>query len=217
MIKGQFKPGVDWIEIEERIKNGESIYPISKDYDISRQAIEKRAKKNGWIKTQKVVRIARENAKVVNGEKKVATSSIATMQPKKKHIQRFFKDTPETKDAILTLLKEGNPKMIAAQCAGVSLDSLNRWVEKDSDFAVLVRQAESVAVQDRLQNIKKAGDRGDWKADSWYLERTQRQIFGNENNKLGAMNLQINIMRDTGSEPVTLDAVTVDNTEVSDS
>ena len=49
MIKGQFKPGVDWIEIEERIKNGESIYPISKDYDISRQAIEKRAKKNGWI------------------------------------------------------------------------------------------------------------------------------------------------------------------------
>ena len=107
--------------------------------------------------------------------------------------------------------------MIAAQCAGVSLDSLNRWVEKDSDFAILVRQAESVAVQDRLQNIKKAGDRGDWKADSWYLERTQRQIFGNENNKLGAMNLQINIMRDTGSEPVTLDAVTVDNTEVSDS
>ena len=217
MIKGQFKPGVDWIEIEERIKNGESIYPISKDYDISRQAIEKRAKKNGWIKTQKVGRIARENAKVVNGEKKVATSSIATMQPKKKHIQRFFKDTPETKDAILALLKEGNPKMIAAQCAGVSLDSLNRWVEKDSDFAILVRQAESVAVQDRLQNIKKAGDRGDWKADSWYLERTQRQIFGNENNKLGAMNLQINIMRDTGSEPVTLDAVTVDNTEVSDS
>ena len=139
------------------------------------------------------------------------------MQPKKKHIQRFFKDTPETKDAILALLKEGNPKMIAAQCAGVSLDSLNRWVEKDSDFAILVRQAESVAVQDRLQNIKKAGDRGDWKADSWYLERTQRQIFGNENNKLGAMNLQINIMRDTGSEPVTLDAVTVDNTEVSDS
>ena len=97
------------------------------------------------------------------------------------------------------------------------MDSLNRWVDRDDQFALLVRQAESEAVRFRLQNIKKAGNRDDWKADSWYLERTQRQIFGNENNKLGAMNLQINIMRDTSTEPVTIDSVTIDNAEVSES
>ena len=136
---------------------------------------------------------------------------------KRNHVQRFAKDTPETKDAILELLKEGNPRMIAAQCAGVSLDSLNRWVSADDNFALLVRQAESEAARFRLQNIKKAGDRGDWKADSWVLERTHKSIFGNENNKLGAMNLQINIMRDTSIEPVTIDSVTIDNPEVSES
>ena len=87
----------------------------------------------------------------------------------------------------------------------------------DDNFALLVRQAESEAARFRLQNIKKAGDRGDWKADSWVLERTHKQIFGNENNKLGAMNLQINIMRDTSTEPVTIDSVTIDNPEVSES
>ena len=70
---------------------------------------------------------------------------------------------------------------------------------------------------DRVQRIGKAGKRGDWKADSWYLERTQKQIFGNENNKLGAMNLQININRDTSLEPVTIEAESVDNPTVSES
>ena len=96
------------------------------------------------------------------------------------------------------------------------MDSLNRWVDRDDQFALLVRQAESEAVRFKLQNIKKAGDRGDWKADSWYLERTQKQIFGNETNKLGAMNLHININRDTSLEPVTIEAETVDEPTVID-
>jgi len=105
--------------------------------------------------------------------------------------------------------------MIAAQASGVSYDSFNRWVQKDQHFASLVREAESVAVVSRLQNISKAGKRGDWKADSWYLERTQREIFGNNDNKNNALAVQINIHRDnqvetvdvstTGAKPVTLD------------
>ena len=217
MRNGQLKPGINWLEIENRIRSGEKPYVVSKDFDISRQAIEKRARKFGWIRSQKAVEVAKHNVKVAKGEIKIATKDSATLMTKRNHVQRFAKDTPETKDAILELLKEGNPRMIAAQCAGVSLDSLNRWVSADDNFALLVRQAESEAARFRLQNIKKAGNRGDWKADSWYLERTQRQIFGNENNKLGAMNLQINIMRDTSTEPVTIDSVTIDNAEVSES
>ena len=216
-MRGQLKPGVNWLEIENRIRSGEKAFAIAKDFDISRQAIEKRAKRFGWLRSQKAVEVAKINAKVANGEIKSATKRSATLMTKRNHVQRFDKDTPETKDAILQLLKEGNPRIVSAQCAGVSLDSLNRWVDRADQFALLVRQAESEAVRFKLQNIKKAGDRGDWKADSWYLERTQRQIFGNENNKLGAMNLQINIMRDTSTEPVTIDSVTIDNAEVSES
>ena len=216
-MRGQLKPGVDWIEIENRIRSGEKVFVIAKDYDLSRQAIDKRAKKNGWIRSQKAVQVAKINAKVAKGEIKSATKHNATLSTKRNHVQRFDKDTPDTKDAILQLLKEGNPRMIAAQCAGVSLDSLNRWVDRDDQFALLVRQAESVAVADRLQRISEASSkRGDWKADTWILERTHKQIFGNENNKLGAMNLHININRDTSLEPVTIEAETVDEPTVID-
>lgn len=217
-MRGQLKPGVDWLEIENRIRSGEKVFVISNDYDISRQAIDKRAKKLGWIRSQKAVQVAKINAKVAKGEIKSVTKHIATLSTKRNHVQRFDKDTPDTKDAILQLLKEGNPRMIAAQCAGVSLDSLNRWVDKDHEFALLVRQAESVAVADRLQRISEASSkRGDWKADTWILERTHKQIFGNETNKLGAMNLQININRSTSLEPVTIEAESVDNPTVSES
>ena len=71
-----------------------------------------------------------------------------------------------------------------------------------------------MCIRDR-SNIAKAGKRGDWKADSWYLERTQKEIFGNNDNKNNNLAVQINIQRDsaaetidistTGAKPVTLD------------
>ena len=88
-------------------------------------------------------------------------------------------------------------------------------MEADGKFADNVRKAESTAIVSRLQNIAKAGRRGDWKADSWYLERTQREIFGNNDNKNNALAVQINIHRDnqvdtvdvrpTGAKPVSQD------------
>ena len=83
----------------------------------------------------------------------------------------------------MVLLSDGNPRKIAAEANGISQMSFNRWMEADGQFADNVRKAESTAIVSRLQNIAKAGRRGDWKADSWYLERTQREIFGNNDNK----------------------------------
>ena len=34
---------VDWAEIEQRIKDGETFSAVAKDYSVSRQAIQKRA------------------------------------------------------------------------------------------------------------------------------------------------------------------------------
>ena len=40
---------VDWPEIQQRIQAGESFNAVSKDYEVSRQAIQKRCHREGWI------------------------------------------------------------------------------------------------------------------------------------------------------------------------
>ena len=207
MRNNQAKPGINWYEIESRVKGGESLLSISKDYDISREAIRKRSLKEGWLETNKNIRLARQVVAAVTKKEK--------LQPVIQHKQMFKKDTPETRDAILVLLSDGNPRKIAAEANGISQMSFNRWMEADGKFADNVRKAESTAIVSRLQNIAKAGRRGDWKADSWYLERTQREIFGNNDNKNNALAVQINIHRDnqvetvdvrpTGAKPVSQD------------
>jgi hypothetical protein len=218
MRNNQAKPGINWAEIQARFNDGESAYSLANDYDVSRQSITKRASKEGWGGVQHKVKLARKVVQATtqattNEDKERHTTTIATTKPL--HVKKFGKDTIEVREAILALLRDGNPKMIAAQASGVSYDSFNRWVQKDQHFASLVREAESVAIVSRLSNIQKAGKRGDWKADSWYLERTQREIFGNNDNKNNALAVQINIHRDnqvetvdvstTGAKPVTLD------------
>jgi len=218
MRNNQAKPGINWAEIQARFNDGESAYSLANDYDVSRQSITKRASKEGWGGVQHKVKLARKVVQATtqattNEDKERHTTTIATTKPL--HVKKFGKDTIEVREAILALLRDGNPKMIAAQASGVSYDSFNRWVQKDQHFASLVREAESVAIVSRLQNISNAGKRGDWKADSWYLERTQREIFGNNDNKNNALAVQINIHRDnqvetvdvstTGAKPVTLD------------
>jgi hypothetical protein len=207
MRNNQSKPGIDWAEIEAKFNNGQSAYSLANDYDVTRQSITKRASKEGWGIVKHKVKLARQ---VIKATTETTTKDRKERQPttisvtKPLHVQRFDKDTVETREAILALLRDGNPKVIAAQASGISVDTFNRWVQKDLVFAGMVREAESVAVVSRLQNIQKAGNRGDWKADSWYLERTQREIFGNNDNKNNALAVQINIHRDNQLETVTI-------------
>ena len=218
MRNNQAKPGINWAEIQARFNDGESAYSLANHYDVSRQSITKRASKEGWGGVQHKVKLARKIVKATtqattNEDKERHTTTIATTKPL--HVKKFGKDTVEVREAILALLRDGNPKMIAAQASGVSVETFNRWIQKDLLFASMVREAESVAIVSRLSNIQNAGKRGDWKADSWYLERTQREIFGNNDSKNNALAVQINIHRDnqvetvdvstTGVKPVTLD------------
>ena len=104
--------------------------------------------------------------------------------------------------AIIQLLADGVPKTHAAAVAGVSEATLHRWVNEDDKFKSEVRAAESAAVALRVQRIGKAGEK-DWRADSWYLERTQKATFGSDAGKGGGLAVQINIMRD--GEPEVVD------------
>ena len=210
MRKYQYKPGIDWQEIEARVRSGEPLLRVSKDYDISRQAIIKRSRKEGWLDSNKKIRLAKKVVTGVTKEKSVTLKSVA--KPFSKYIQKHAKDKPETIDSIHGLLRSGNPRKIAVQASGVSMDSFLRWVREDMSFADNVRKAESMAVADRLQNISAAGKRGDWKADTWVLERTHKDIFGEKESKNNNLAVQININR--GDKEEIVDIHTTDTKSV---
>ena len=220
----KFQPSlVDWDEIAARLMRGEPTSRVAQDYEISRQAIAKRAKREGWLDSQAKMQTALKNAEHLTGmelavrRQPVAVQPVqpenvqpvAEVQPSatkrattKRGVQKFNKDTPEVRASILSLISEGVPKTIAAECSGVNIDTLTRWINDDQEFGIEVRAQERRAVADRVQRIGAAGKRGDWKADSWYLERTQREIFGSDAGKGGGLAVQINIMRDGDPEVI---------------
>ena len=221
MRKHESKPGIDWVVIEARVKQGEALAAIARDYNISRQAIQKRSKRDGWLSVNEAVKDARRVARKVTGlpmsvavQPAQPVQPVAGVQPDGRvqpsvtkpainvGVQKFNKDTPEVRASILSLISEGVPKTIAAECSGVNIDTLTRWINDDQEFGIEVRAQERRAVADRVQRIGAAGKRGDWKADSWYLERTQREIFGSDSHKGGGVAVQINIMRDGDPEVI---------------
>ena len=198
----KFQPSlVDWDEIKQRVLAGEGYTSVAKDYEVSRQAIQKRCNKEEWIANKpRSMAVKRELFKRNQKTQPIATAQPAqpvAVQPAQPVVLREDK-----RAAIIQLLADGVPKTHAAAVAGVSEATLHRWVNEDDKFKSEVRAAESAAVALRVQRIGKAGEK-DWRADSWYLERTQKATFGSDAGKGGGLAVQINIMRD--GEPEVVD------------
>jgi hypothetical protein len=199
---------VDWAEIEQRIKAGESFNAVSKDYSVSRQAIQKRCSKEGWVEHTPVTTAVRRQLRKRNQlqpdvqPSEVALQPMASMQPvavAEPSAAVMARD--DKQGAALELLRDGVPRKHAAQGAGVSESTLLRWINDDEGFGAEVRAAESAAVALRVRRIGKAGEK-DWRADSWYLERTQRAEFGSDSQKGGGVAVQINIERGGDTEVI---------------
>ena len=190
---------VDWAEIEQRIQAGESFNAVSKDYDISRQAIQKRCNREGWISDKPLtVAIKRQQRElqVATMQPDATTGSVATAQPTSTQLAAGDK-----RAGVIELLKDGVPKKHAAHVVGVHEATLHRWIADDAAFASEVRAAESAAVAFRVRRIGKAGEK-DWRADSWYLERAHRAEFGSDSQKGGGVAVQINIERGGDTEVI---------------
>ena len=94
---------VDWPEIQQRIQAGESFNAVSKDYEVSRQAIQKRCQREGWISDKPLtVAIKRQQR-----ELQVATmQSASRVGPAKAGIP---KQGPPNRDP-----QTGTPKQVVA-------------------------------------------------------------------------------------------------------
>ena len=194
---------VDWPAIRARIEAGEGYTSVAKDFDVTRQAIQKRCKREEWLKGKdRTIAVRRElhkrNQILANATAQPETQPqpVAVAQPSQPVMLRDDK-----RMAIIEMLGEGVPKVHAAAIAGVSEATLHRWVNEDEKFKSDVRAAESAAVALRVRRIGKAGEK-DWRADSWYLERTQRADFGSDSQRGGGVAVQINIERGGDTEVI---------------
>lgn len=202
----KFQPSlVDWDEIRQRVQAGEGYSSVAQDYEVSRQAITKRCNKEGWISDRPITTAVRRQLRKRNQAQPSATAQPVAVQPSQP-VEASPSATVavrhDRKSAVLDLLKDGVPKIHAAQAVGVHENTLTRWLNEDAEFGGAVRAAESAAVALRVQRIGRAGEK-DWRADSWYLERTQKATFGSDSGKGGGLAVQINIMRD--GEPEVVD------------
>lgn len=194
---------VDWPAIRARIEAGEGYTSVAKDFEVTRQAIQKRCNREEWLKGKdRTIAVRRElhkrNQMLANATAQPdgQPQLVAGAQPSQPVMLRDDKRT-----AIVEMLGEGVPKVHAAAIAGVSEATLHRWVNEDEKFKSEVRAAESAAVALRVRRIGKAGEK-DWRADSWYLERTQRAEFGSDSQKGGGVAVQINIERGGDTEVI---------------
>lgn len=146
----QGKPGVDWIEIRRSIlEENAPLRQLAVRYSVSRQAIHKRAKKEGWL----------------------VPKQIRTPLLESRLVEAAYKATPDVLTAYVKHLSEGMPKRTAASMVGVTRQTIEEWRDKDTNFDAACQAAMAHWAKTRITNINKAGDRGDWRADSWLLER----------------------------------------------
>lgn len=94
--------------------------------------------------------------------------------------------TPNVQEKICSAIADGNTRTIAAALSGIAESTFYKWMAQGrearsgrfKEFYEAVKQAEAFAIADRISRIRKAGKDGDWKADAWWLERTQPETYG---------------------------------------
>lgn len=171
MTKYSSKPGVDWPEIERRVRAGESFRSIEESLGtVSHQGIAKRARKEGWTE---------------DARKALAATSF-------KVAKTNGKASIERKLEIIASLEKGTPYKVAAGAVGVCENTLLNWRNEDEAFAAECEAAEWRFVRKNVGRIDSAAERGDWKAAQFLLGKHPRskETYADEKTA-GGMNLQV--------------------------
>lgn len=128
-------------------------------------------------------------------------------------IRSLGKRTPENAAELCRLIERGVPHTVAAEAVGMHRDTLRSWRDDDPEFDALVAAARMGAISRKIQRIDEAGERRDWKADSWYLERAPetRDVFAGSTNK---GNADIQVILNIG-DPKPVEIPVIDVTPVS--
>ena len=179
------KPGIDWPSVKARFLAGESVRDIATSYNglITRQAIDKRAKKEGW-----------------------AGRALATIRMKMALIDQRGARSQENAQKIISLIAEGISVQKACRSAGFSEETFRAWLADDSELDAAFEAARLDWERQRVANIARAEGRGDWKASAYRLEKhefTADQYAPREHTG-ATISVTLNIPEPGDSKPVVV-------------
>jgi len=97
-------------------------------------------------------------------------AALAPAPARRGRLGRPTKRTPFVTRKICRGVAAGLPYKLAAAHAGITGDTFTVWRREFPDFAEAVEQAVASGITKRLNQIKRAGEKGDWKASAWWLE-----------------------------------------------
>jgi len=192
------KPGVDWQDIERRYKAGEKAREIAHDHDVSRQAIEKRAKREGW-------RVGQPTS--------VALATAATLVSGPLAQDRFGLRTPENAALVLEMAEDGLPVTAIAAGIGMTPSAFKHWRDAEPALDAAIMEALARHARRHVKNVNDASDRGDARAAQWLLERnivTKGDFGGKEASGGPTLNVVINVPRNAEQLVQFLEAETVE-------
>ena len=176
----------DWNAIRDRYEAGETSGAISRSLGgyPTRQGIEKRAKREGWLKISKDAKEAARNLPSIKNP----------TFPRAPSNELGYK-SPENAARILTAFERGSTPKIAAGTVGLTLEQLKRWMEKDHQFTMEIM---SRAAQNAGELLSKVLDAEDLKYLKWLLERGpfSREEFGPRQTMNDMPKFILNIHRD---------------------
>jgi len=164
------KIGVDWTKVRALYETGVSIVQLSKQFQLSRQAIYKRHAREAWgVKGQaKRHPVDKVKPSTLARLTSVNHDNLADI-PKHLPVSRD-KDTPVRREKILEALRLGLTFVNAAQCAGVHVDTVDNWRKADMDFQEACEEARSYAPSIGARAVIQTAERGDWRAGAYLLE-----------------------------------------------
>ncbi len=162
----------DWPAIRAGYERGMSPTEIAKTIpeSPSRQAIEKRAKREGW--------------------------EVAKLPDQAPGTELTGKDA--TKAVVLQKIRSGVPLGVAAKAAGIHDNTLRNWRNDDVAFGEAVQAARAAFIARKIEQVDEAGER-DWKAAAYVLERSPetRDQYGHKQDS-GGVTVVLNINRKEG-------------------
>lgn len=175
----------DWQLIRQRYEGGETAYSIAKKMGKpTKQAIMKRAAKEGWTQ----------------GSRKALLATVSQLPIVRKALEVRHSDfrTPEAIATVIEMIAQGATQELAAATIGVSREALGKWKKEDAEFALLIARARAGCLTGYVGLIHESAHKGDWKAAETMLKSAPetRDQFGSSPHGSPRLEVVINISRD---------------------
>lgn len=190
------KPGVPWPEIKERYRRGEGSTVICRDYDISRQAIEARARRGNWGKTKIDVTDALQITYLDDILSLPSISNQATPESHSENqIANWGQRSPRNLAVILEAVDEGMSLTRSAKLAGISETTLGAWIDADPKLQRLIHQHQRKFELEMIKYQVAAAERGDWKAGAHLLTQSEKSGYAVDQAEKGGITVVLNVPR----------------------